>query len=122
MARYRWTGPHPHRDRRGGRVIEPGDTFDVERIAAAHPDNVERVAEDGADGENATDGDDGDVDASGDETDAPLDPTDHTVAELRDALGEAPFDGDALDAIAAAERDRAEGPRSTALEAIDDAR
>ena len=30
---YRWVGTHPYRDHRNDRVLEPGDTFEAERIA-----------------------------------------------------------------------------------------
>jgi hypothetical protein len=103
MARYRWTGQHPYRDHREERVIEPGDTFDVERIAAAHPDNVERVD-----------------DTTARPSEPPIDPGAYSVAELRDHLADANYDEPALDAIAAAERGRDD--RTTALDAIDAAR
>jgi hypothetical protein len=104
MARYRWAGPHPHRDRRTGRVIEAGDIVDAERIVAAHPDKVERV-----------DTDDGVTAAEG-----VVDPGAFSVAELRDHLADADYDEDDLDALAAAERDGDD--RTTALDAIDAAR
>jgi len=115
MSTYRWTGTHAHRDHREGRVIEPGDTFDAERIAAAHPHDCEPVADDEAAGEGE------DVDAEPTEiADPPLNPADFAVDELRSALGDGGYDGSELDAIEAAERAGQE--RTTALDAIDAAR
>jgi len=85
---YRWVGTHPYRDHRNDRVLEPGDTFEAERIAAAHPQSVERVAADDEGG--------GDGEATGDETAAdgdgrPL--ADHTKAALYDRASEAGIEG-----------------------------
>lgn len=74
---YRWVGTHPYRDHRNDRVLEHGDTFETERIAAAHPRNVERV-----------DGDGG----AGDATDTPS-LAEETKAELYDRASEYDIEG-----------------------------
>jgi len=52
-----WTGTHPYRDHANGHTIEPGEEIPegcADRIAAAHPRNVEeRAADDGTDDEPA---------------------------------------------------------------------
>jgi hypothetical protein len=106
---YRWAGAHPYRDHRNGRTIEPGGLIRqrAERIAAAHPQDVERIADD-------TPGpDDWTAVATGT---PPFAPGEHTVSELRDRVQEVD-DADALRALRTAEADG--GDRTTALDAID---
>ena len=48
-----WTGTHAYRDHANGQTIEPGDELPedcADRIAAAHPRNVEERAADDAGG------------------------------------------------------------------------
>lgn len=61
MARYRWVGTHAYRDHRNDRVIETDEEIgdDADRIAEAHPHDVERIDEES--NENPT-GDAPDVD------------------------------------------------------------
>ena len=45
-GRYRWTGTNSYRDHRANVVIEPGEVIpeeSAERIASAHPGDVEEV-------------------------------------------------------------------------------
>lgn len=106
MPRYEWRGATPFRDGRNGREIERGEVAELDaHVAAPHPEftRVEAGSDEG-----------------GSDDTPPIDPTDHTVAELRDALSEEQFDTEALAAIEAAER--AGDGRTTALDAIDSAR
>lgn len=60
---YRWTGSHAYRDHANDRVIEPGAEIPAdaaERIAAAHPHQVEEIDQEGDD------------DGSDDESDADI--------------------------------------------------
>lgn len=106
MPSYRWAGSHAYRDHRNGRTIEPGDLIGqgVERIAAAHPQDVERV----------------DAGTGADEyTDGPQSPHDvvaeYTVDELREYVADLP-DIPTLRALREAEANQQH--RTTALEAI----
>lgn len=54
-------------------------------------------------------------------SEAPFDPRSFSVTELRDRLAEADLSSDDLDALEALENNRAHGPRSTALDAIEGA-
>jgi|GEM_PF-6910401 len=101
---YRWVGTHPYRDHRNDRVIGPGGIFENDRIAEAHPQDVEH-----ADGAGAVA-----------EPQSLPDPASFSVSELRDHLNDAGYGADALDRLAAAERD-GKG-RTTAIDAITAAR
>jgi hypothetical protein len=107
---YRWTGTHAYRDHANDRAIEPGEQLPediAEQVAGAHPFDVERVEE--------PDDDDDDV------AEAPFDPDEYTVDELRGVLDEGDYTDAELEALAEAEREDGE-PRNTALEAIGAAR
>jgi hypothetical protein len=110
MAR-RWTGAHAFRDHANDRVIEPGEELpeDVaDQIAAAHPHQVEQTDDEPTDTDDES------------EATSPIDPTEHTVPELEDALEEGDYSDAELDAIADAEA--AGESRNTALDAIEAAR
>jgi len=97
---YQWAGAHAYRDHASSRVIEPGERLpaDVaERIAEAHPHDVATVDE-------------------RDTTESPLDPDDHTVTELQDALATGEYTDEQLAALKTAEQ--AGKDRTTAIEAI----
>lgn len=110
MPRYEWQGADAFHDNRNGRDIEPGEVVELDsHVANGHPEFV------------AVDADTGDSNADDDAVDAPLDPTDVSVTNLDETLDEENFSVAELDAIEALER--ADGsPRSTALEAIENAR
>lgn len=117
MVTYRWNGAHPYRDHANERTVGPGEALPAdiaERVAAAHPHDVERVDEDA--------GDEADGDAGDGVAEPPLDPSEFSVDALREALSEGDYDDAELDAIAAAERAGDGDPRTTALDAIDAAR
>jgi hypothetical protein len=113
--RYRWVGAHAYRDHRNDRVIEPGEEIgeDAERIAAAHPHDVEEVdvEADDADAESFEEGIETVRDA------VSFDPSDHTndeIAELVEDIDNA----DELPAIR--ELEKHDQNRSGALDAIDE--
>jgi len=109
MPRYEWRGASAFHDHRNDRVIEPGDTVELDaHIAEPQPAFV-AVEE-------------GDSDESDDEAEPPFDPGAATVEELRDTLDKIPDDvTDAeLDALYRAETEGKN--RETALDAIDAAR
>jgi hypothetical protein len=85
MTCYRWVGTHPYRDHRNDRTLDHGDTFDSDRIAAAHPRSVERVE---------TDADSADADETADDADDDVPSlADHTKAALYDRATEAGIEG-----------------------------
>jgi hypothetical protein len=50
MAEYRWTGSHAYRDHANDQTIEPGEELPAEiadRVAGAHPTDVEGIEDDG---------------------------------------------------------------------------
>lgn len=55
-------------------------------------------------------------------TSRPFDPREYSVADLRDRLDDESLSADDLDALEALENERDNGPRSTALRAIESAR
>jgi len=58
MAEYRWTGSHAYRDHANDQTIEPGEELPeeiAERVAAAHPTDVEAIEGD----DTAAESDDG---------------------------------------------------------------
>lgn len=127
VERIRWDGAHAYRDHANDRVIEPGEFIGdgAERIASAHPHDVERVTVDDDGDAGDTGGDTVESEAPGSDeqyVESPFDPGDHTVDELRDALENIPDDvTDAeLEALAEAERDG--DNRTSALDAIEAAR
>lgn len=113
MVGLRWAG-------RGtfsyeGELFAPGETVDVDEETADDlldhwSDGWERADET----QSAEDGDDSEA------VDAPLNPSEYTVADLEDELEGGDYSADDLDAIESAEQDGKD--RETALEAIDDAR
>ncbi|WP_436933690.1 hypothetical protein [Halovenus marina] len=101
---YRWTGTHAYRDHANDRVIEPGDEIPdgvAERIAAAHPHDVEEI-EDEADGDDETEAEEdvesADVDIEvpesleddvfGESGTLPFSPSEHTVGEVEEKLAD----------------------------------
>jgi hypothetical protein len=117
MGTYRWVGSHAYRDHANDRVIEPGDEFEEDRIAEAHPYDVEAVDESRAGPADADD------DAAADDVEAadpPVDPSELTVDELEAELDEADWGDSALQGLRDAEA--AGKNRETALDAIDAAR
>lgn len=110
MPHYEWQGAAPFRDRRNDREVEPGEVVELdEHVAGPHREFVAVDPEDESDAE-----------AEADETvaAAPLNPTDFAVSELRDALEDADYSDEELDAIE--DLERADGSaRTTALDAID---
>lgn len=125
MPRYEWQGADTFRDRRNDREIEPGDVVELDAHVAEPQSEFVRVETDSDEAGAADESDDEDGegepdDEEADTDDAPIDPTEYTVDELRDVLAEGGFDADTLDTIADAER-AGEG-RQTALDAIDAAR
>lgn len=120
--RIRWDGAHAYRDHANDRVIEPGEFIgdDAERIAAAHPHDVERVTVDEGDAGD-TGGDEAESDAQtggGEDVEPPFDPGDHTVDELRDALDDIPDDVGNAELKALAQAEENGDNRTSALEAI----
>lgn len=52
MPSYRWVGTHAYRDHANDRVIDPGEELPEEigeRVASAHPHQVEAIDDGGAD-------------------------------------------------------------------------
>jgi len=113
MSEYRFTGTRLVRD--GGQTtITRGDVIEpTEAELEAFGDLFERVDETDTLDAAAADGDESDPEP-------PFDPTELTVASVRSNLDEGDYSAAELDAIEAAERAGEE--RSTALDAIEDAR
>lgn len=116
-------------DTASGAFVQPGDTIEVlddqvdeyleHDVATFEPNTDDEEAPDVDVDVDATDTDEGDDDAEAGE--APFDPDDYAVGDLREELEDRDLSDDELDALEDAER--ADGDaRSTALEAIDDQR
>jgi hypothetical protein len=104
MPRYRWRGDGAFQDNRNGREIAPGETVELpERVAAPHASMVPVPVDEDEPGEGA-------------DTDAPIDPGEFTVGELRDHVHDAEYSDAELAAIANAER--AGKDRATALDTL----
>lgn len=117
MPHYRWEGADTFHDYRNDREIDPGDVVDLDaHVADPHPGMVP-VADEADAGEAPSDGE---AEAPPTET-SPIDPSEYSVDELRDALEDEDYDWTdaALRGLREAEAD-GEG-RTTALEAIDKA-
>lgn len=106
-----------------GEYFQPGATISVdsEEVGALLDHPVADFERAGGDSDTETDSAD-DSEISEESVDAPFDPDEYSVSELQDELESRDLSGDELDALEAAERSRDNGPRSTALSAIESAR
>lgn len=112
--RYRWTGTNSYRDHRADVVIEPGEVIpdeSAERIASAHPGDVEEVEVVASDGqmESADDA------VSEDGVTIPFDQESLNVPDLEDRIAGID-DPELLDAMR--EREEENKDRKTVLDAI----
>ena len=68
MSGYRWAGRHPYRDHANDQTIEPGEELPeeiAERVAGAHPTDVEAIEDDGdGEGDGGTDAESDDIEWS----------------------------------------------------------
>lgn len=133
MVELRWTNDNLFSDySHTGNTVRPGETIDVDESDVSRyldhwTDGWERVdsdsdeSEDDEDDDTGSDDDEGNLgeDSSTDEeTDTeesePFDPSDYTVAELKDELEDGDYSDGELEALREAE------DRSTAVDAIND--
>ena len=125
MVRVRYRGGYSFTHNEHGE-LEEGDVVDVGEYTAEQFDGmfvrVDEESDLADESAGDADGDDGgsDDDEADTATDAPVAPGEFAVDELRDHLAEADYSAGELDALESAERD-GKG-RTTALDAIDDAR